>query len=69
MFKKNGAFVEAARCFAQIGEKEEALSLLEECYQRRCYSMVTVKAEPDFDVLRGEARYQDLERRLGLQQF
>ena len=69
MFKKNGAFVEAARCFAQIGEKEEALSLLEECYQRRCYSMVTLKAEPDFDVLRSEARYQDLERRLGLQQF
>jgi len=67
MFKTNGAFVEAARCFAQIGDKEQALSLLEECYQRRCYSMVTVKAEPDFDVLRDDRRYQDLERRLGLQ--
>jgi TolB-like protein/DNA-binding winged helix-turn-helix (wHTH) protein/Tfp pilus assembly protein PilF len=67
MYKKNGALVEAARCFAQIGEKEEALSLLEDCYQRRCYSMVTLKAEPDFDVLRSEARYRDLERRLGLQ--
>jgi len=68
-FKKNGALVEAARCFAQIGEKEQALSLLEDCYQRRCSSIVTLKAEPDFDVLRSEARYQDLERRVGLQQF
>jgi tetratricopeptide (TPR) repeat protein len=68
-FKSDGSLVEAARCFAQIGEKEQALSLLEDCYQRRCSSIVTVKAEPDFDVLRSEARYQDLERRLGLQQF
>jgi TolB-like protein/DNA-binding winged helix-turn-helix (wHTH) protein/Tfp pilus assembly protein PilF len=69
MFKKNGALVEAARCFAQVGEKELALSLLEECYRRRCSSMVTLKAEPDFDVLRAEARYQALERQLGLQPF
>jgi len=68
-FKKNGALVEAARCFAQVGEKREALSLLEDCYQRHCYSMVTLKAEPDFDVLRSEPRYQELERRLGLEQF
>ena len=69
MFKKNGALVEAARCFAQIGEKEQALSFLEECYERRCSSMVTLKAEPDFDGLRSETRYQRLEQRLGLQEF
>ena|SRR5215471_469811 len=69
MFKKDGALVEAAHCFAQIGEKEQALSLLEDCYQRRCSSLVTLEAEPDFDVLRTEARYQDLERRVGLRQF
>jgi TolB-like protein/DNA-binding winged helix-turn-helix (wHTH) protein len=68
-FKNDGSLVEAARCFAQIGEKEQALSLLEDCYQRRCSSIVSLKAEPDFDVLRSEVRYQDLERRLGLQQF
>src|SRR5262249_12092275 len=65
-FKQSGALVEAARCYAQIGEKDEALSLLENCYQRRCSSMVTLKAEPDFDVLRSEARYRDLVRRVGL---
>ena len=66
-FKKDGALVEAARCFAQIGDKTEALTLLEDCYQRRCSSMATLKAEPDFDVLQPEARFQSLLQRLGLQ--
>ena len=65
-FKKGGALVEAARCYAQIGEKEEALVLLESCYERRCSSLITIKVEPDFDVLQQEARFQQLVRRLGL---
>jgi TolB-like protein/DNA-binding winged helix-turn-helix (wHTH) protein len=65
-FKNGGAFLEAARCYAAIGEKETALSLLEDCYQRRCSSMVTLKAEPDFDGLRSEARFQELVNRIGL---
>ena len=31
MFEKGGAPVEAARCYAQLGKKEEALSQLETC--------------------------------------
>ena len=65
-FKKSGALVEAARCYAQIGHKDEALALLEECYERRCSSMVTLRAEPDFDVLQREARFQNLLSRIGL---
>ena len=65
-FKKDGALVEAARCFAQIGEKSQALSLLEDCYERRCSSIATLKAEPDFDVLQHEPRFQSLLQRLGL---
>ena len=65
-FKKDGALVEAARCYAQIGEKSEALSLLEDCYERRCSSIATLKAEPDFDVLQHEPRFQSLLQRLGL---
>ncbi len=64
--KNGGALVEAARCYAQIGEREEALALLESCYERRCSSLITIKVEPDFDVLQREARFQDLVRRLGL---
>jgi TolB-like protein/DNA-binding winged helix-turn-helix (wHTH) protein/Tfp pilus assembly protein PilF len=65
-FKNSGNLIEAARCFAQIGEKEEALSLLEQCYQNRCSSMATLKAEPDFDVLGSEARFQRLLEKLRL---
>lgn len=65
-FKKGGALVEAARCYAQIGEKEEALALLESCYERRCSSLITISVEPDFDVLQQEVRFQELVRRLGL---
>jgi tetratricopeptide (TPR) repeat protein len=68
MFKNGGDLIDAARCFAQIGEKNEALSLLEDCYQHRCSSMATLKAEPDFDVLRSEVRFQKLLDRLGLSQ-
>ena len=65
-FKNSGELISAARCFAQIGEKLEALSLLEDCYAHRCSSMATLKAEPDFDVLRSEVRFQNLLERLGL---
>jgi TolB-like protein/DNA-binding winged helix-turn-helix (wHTH) protein/Tfp pilus assembly protein PilF len=66
-FKKGGALVEAARCYAQIAEKDEAIALLQNCFEHRCSSLVTLKAEPDFDVLRGDSRFQELTRRLGLQ--
>ena len=59
-YRKNGAFVIAARCFAQSGDKEEALALLEACSLRRCTSLVNVVVEPDFDVLRSESRFERL---------
>ena len=65
-FKNAGTLVEAARCYAAISDKETAIALLEECYQRRCSSMVTLKAEPDFDGLRSDPRFQELVRRIGM---
>ena len=65
-FKKGGALLEAARCLSQVGQKTEALDLLESCYQRRCSSMATVKTEPDFEVLHEEPRFQALVERLKL---
>jgi hypothetical protein len=50
----------AARCYAQSGDIEVALALLEACAARRCSSLVNVTAEPDFDVLRSEPRFQQL---------
>ena len=66
-FKKGGALVEAARCYAQIAEKDEAIALLESCFKNRCSSIVTLKAEPDFDVLHDDTRFQTLARGVGLQ--
>jgi hypothetical protein len=66
MFKNSGELISAARCFAQIGEKNEALGLLEACYAHRCSSMATLKAEPDFDALQSETRFQNLLQRLAL---
>lgn len=66
MFEQGGAPVEAARCYAQLGRKEQALAQLETCYRNRCSSMVTVKAEPDFDVLRSDPQFQSMLQRLGL---
>lgn len=65
-FKKNGDLVQAARCYAQVGAKNEALQLLEDCYQHRCSSMVTIKAEPDFDELHDDSRFQSLVKQIGL---
>jgi TolB-like protein/DNA-binding winged helix-turn-helix (wHTH) protein len=65
-FKHGGALLEAARCYAAIGDNETAISLLEDCYRGRCSSIVTLKAEPDFDDLRSDARFQALVNRIGL---
>jgi hypothetical protein len=40
--------------------------MLESCFQHRCSSMVTLKAEPDFDGLHNDARFQNLIRQIGL---
>jgi len=64
-FKRDGALVTAARCYAQIGQTHDALALLEACAERRCSSLVTLTVEPDFDVLRSEPRFQRLLHRIG----
>jgi hypothetical protein len=51
----------------QIAEKDEAITLLESCFKNRCSSIVTLKAEPDFDVLHDDSRFQTLARGVGLQ--
>jgi len=65
-FKRGGSLVESARCYAQLGQQSEALDLLEQCYAQRCSSMVTLNAEPDFDVLRANVRFQILVENVGL---
>jgi tetratricopeptide (TPR) repeat protein len=65
-FQKAGALVTAARCYAQVGRKEQALLLLESCAERQCFSLATLKVEPDFDGLRDEPRFRKLVQSAGL---
>lgn len=64
-FRKSGALVVAARSYAQAGDAEKALALLESCSEQRCSSLVSIRVEPDFDTLRGEPRFQTLLHRIG----
>jgi hypothetical protein len=64
--QKSGAFFEAARCYAQAGERELAFALLEDGYRRHHPGLSRLKVDPDFDPVRLDPRFQDLLRRLGL---
>ena len=63
-FKKSGMLETAARCYAQLGEVDEAIALLEACAERRCSNVVSMNVEPDLDVLRSHPRFQKLQRRI-----
>jgi hypothetical protein len=63
-YRNSGSPVVAARCYAQSGDTDEALALLEACAQRRCAALVNTIVEPDFDVLRGEPRFQHIVNRV-----
>ena len=64
-FKKSGMFETAARCYAQAGDTEQAIALLETCAARRCSNLVTINVEPDFDGLRASPRFQKMLRQVG----
>ena len=66
-FRKNGLLVTAARCFAQSGDRQDAIAQLETCAQRRRSDFVSLNVEPDFDELRTDPRFQKLVRQIGLQ--
>jgi eukaryotic-like serine/threonine-protein kinase len=52
--------------YAGIGDKKEALTLLEKALDERFNWMVFIGVEPQFDGLRQDPRFAALERRMGL---
>ena len=52
--------------YARLGENEKALDALEEALDQRVLAMTEIGVEPALDPLRGEARFQNLLRRVGL---
>src|SRR5205807_449108 len=55
-----------AKIYALLGEKEQALAWLEKGYEERNPDFIELSVEPALDVLRTDARFQDLLRRVGL---
>jgi TolB-like protein/DNA-binding winged helix-turn-helix (wHTH) protein/tetratricopeptide (TPR) repeat protein len=55
-----------AREYALLGDRVNALDWLEKAYDGRRYHLAFLKADPLFDLLRGEPRFEDLLRRIGL---
>ncbi len=58
-----GAFVNA---YLGLGENDEAFTWLEQAYKEQSNILLYVKVHPYFDTLRGDPRFQDLIRRVGL---
>jgi TolB-like protein/DNA-binding winged helix-turn-helix (wHTH) protein/Tfp pilus assembly protein PilF len=54
--------------YAGLGDKEQALAWLEKAYVQHSTELVSLKVNPGYDLLRGDPRFQDLLRRVGLEQ-
>ncbi len=52
--------------YAALGDKEQALAFLEKAYVQHSTELITLKVNPAYDSLRGDPRFQDLLRRVGL---
>ncbi|MBA3784016.1 MAG: hypothetical protein H0X15_00510 [Acidobacteria bacterium] len=60
-------FLGNAQKYTFLGDKEKALDNLEKAFESRAFLMVFVKADPLFDSLRSEPRYQEILRKMNLQ--
>jgi tetratricopeptide (TPR) repeat protein len=55
-----------AQMYARLGESEKAISLLEESFAKHEGDVLFIRVDPRFASLRGEPRFKDLLRRIGL---
>jgi TolB-like protein/Flp pilus assembly protein TadD len=51
---------------AGLGDKDQAFAWLEQAFEKHAVDLFTLKVEPMFDVLRADARFEDLLVRVGL---
>jgi len=58
--------IDIARVYVGLGDKAQALEWLEKAYEDRSFNLAWIKVWPWLDSLRGEPRFQDLLRRMGL---
>jgi TolB-like protein/DNA-binding winged helix-turn-helix (wHTH) protein len=58
--------VDIAFQYAQLGQKEEALSYLEEGYRQRSPMLLWIQTDPAYDFLHGDERYRSIVKGIGL---
>jgi len=63
--RKNGHLSAAAAAFAQAGDREQALTLLMECYRNHDAGLGALKINPDFDPVRSDPRFHEILRGTG----
>ncbi len=56
-----------AMAFAGMGDKDRTLAWLQTAYAQHSNELTALKVNPAFDLLRGDPRFEDLLRRVGLQ--
>jgi len=56
----------ALQVYVATGRKEEALAFIEKSYREHSNLVTTLKVEPALDPLRGDPRFQEILRRVGL---
>ena len=56
-----------ALVYAGIGDVDQAVKWIQKAYQERADFLLISKNEPLFDGLRSDRRFQDIERRIGLE--
>jgi len=61
-----GSEFDGAQAWAQLGESDRALDLLERAYDKRDYQIMYLKVNPNLDPLRSDPRFKDLLRRVAL---
>ena len=57
---------ELARYYGQLGDREQALDMLEKAYQWHTIEILFIQGDPAFDFLHGEPRYRALVEKVGL---
>lgn len=65
-YLRAGAIFEAARCYAQLGERDQVFTLLNGYYRRHYPGLSRLKVDPDFDPVRSDPRFQDLLQQIAL---
>ena len=58
--------VQMADCYSRLGQREEAIAMLEEGYRQHAPEMLWMQTWPEFDFLQGATRYRSIVKGIGL---